>query len=133
MEVRELRICNFVSECTFTENPFWCHRVESISFEYVNEKLQWKIGLDNGDIWNIEQLYPISLTEEWLLKFGFEINMDNFNWNAGIGDWKDDFELALRYTEDSGWFYRSIKTPIKYVHQLQNLYYSIMGKELKLK
>jgi hypothetical protein len=74
---------------------------------------------------------PIPLTEEWLLKFGFEIKLDNFNWNAGIGiNEIGDFKLALRHTDNFGWFYKSRCTPIKYVHQLQNLYFALTGEEL---
>ena len=77
---------------------------------------------------------PIPLTEEWLLTFGFKIDTKNFNWNAGIGvNEIGDFKLSLRYTESFGWFFKSRCTPIKYVHQLQNLYFALTGEELTFK
>ena len=82
----------------------------------------------------LEWFQPIELTEEWLVRFGFTLNMDNFNWNAAIGENEiKDFKLALRYSNRIGWFFQSKCTVIKYVHQLQNLYFCITGEELKLK
>jgi hypothetical protein len=87
------------------------------------------ISLDS----TLSHIKPIPLTEEWLFKFGFKMNMDNFDWNAGLGvNCIGDFELSLRYTDNIGWFYRSKCTPIKYVHQLQNLYFAITGDELTI-
>ena len=81
-----------------------------------------------------EFFQPIPLTEEWLLKFGFKLDMLNFNWNAAIGENEiGDFKLSLRYSERVGWFFQSKCTIIKYVHQLQNLYFAITSEELKLK
>jgi hypothetical protein len=96
-------------------------------------------------------LKPILLTEEWLLKLGFEkIESSNFDYQlqvqnsissgqeesyiwVDLGDveeeWADwDFPRTSIVTE-SYW----IKTNAKSIHQLQNLYFSITGKELKLK
>ena len=79
----------------------------------------------------LEWFQPIQLTEEWLLKFGFKLDMENFNWNAAIGEnGIGDFKLALRYSERIGWFFQSKCTVLKYVHQLQNLYFAICGEEL---
>lgn len=71
---------------------------------------------------------PIPLTEEWLLKFGFKHDGYDY-WNA-----RDEyFELAQYPT----YFMHSINcheyddgVEIKYVHQLQNLYFALTGKEL---
>ena len=99
----------------------------------VDKEKVWEI-LDGYEIDKCDEnpfTRPIPLTEEWLLKFGFEIKLDNFNWNAGIGiNEIGDFKLALRHTDNFGWFYKSRCTPIKYVHQLQNLYFALTGEEL---
>ena len=60
----------------------------------------------------IEQVLPIKLTEEWLLKFGFDI------------EW---------LLSDSKCYYVLInnkKIRIKFVHSLQNLFFSLCGEEL---
>ncbi len=70
---------------------------------------------------------PIKLTEEWLLKFGFRkmVTQDKhptflregIHWNDGI-----------IYVSQLGFL-----NHIKSVHQLQNLYHALTGKELTLK
>jgi len=77
---------------------------------------------------NIKSIKPIPLTEEWLVKFGFVKNdCDNY-------ELEYTFKLNASFTiinKDRGYFY--IDAPnheIKYVHQLQNLYFALTGEEL---
>ena len=95
------------------------------------------IKLNLNDICNVEcaidnRFKPIPLTEEWLIKFGFEkLNVDIIRYEKSnlIVEWLferwtgrlyDDFETSIQITE------------IKYVHQLQNLYFALTQKELEL-
>ena len=79
---------------------------------------------------------PIPLTEEWLIKFGFELYE-----NAGIyGLYREIFPpvSGFEITADSEgyWYWPSgmfNATKIKYVHQLQNLYFALTGEELTYK
>ncbi len=76
---------------------------------------------------------PILLTPEWLERFGFEKRNSNKNeWSLSDGsvdyifdnDSKDfGFEIEMQYKG----------TGIKYIHQLQNLYFALTGEELILK
>ena len=88
------------------------------------------------DIWDdkgLKNYKPIPLTEEWLLKFGFERTdlIDNSN-----DDW-----TWLFYQKDSIYIDGSdltietatgIVIKVEYVHQLQNLYFALTGEELTL-
>jgi hypothetical protein len=67
---------------------------------------------------------PIPLTEEWLLKFGFEVY--EFNHKENQYGFKDRL-IVIR----DGFFcdYGS-SVIIKHVHQLQNLYFALTGTEL---
>jgi len=118
MTANEVRIGNLVYNTTLKLTK----AIDTLDIRYLAE----------GKFENHFQ--PIRLTDEWLEKLGFKINMDNFDWNAGIGtNCIGDFELSLRHTDNVGWFYKSKCTPIKYVHQLQNLYFALTGKELTTK
>jgi hypothetical protein len=67
----------------------------------------------------------ITLTEEWLLKFGFEKDVTEYNtcWFLNhVYIWFVDGE-----------YINELDLPIKYVHQLQNLYFALKGEELTLK
>lgn len=79
---------------------------------------------------NYLNLYdPIPLTEEWLLKFGFE--KENIL-SDGTISFKFNPYFYFNPLKKEG--YICIHTPpIKYVHQLQNLYFSLTGEELRSK
>jgi len=68
---------------------------------------------------------PIPLTEEWLLKFGYKLYHD-YVW---VNDNTDVLGRIDKFKDDVA---RSIypRLEIKYVHQLQNLYFALTGKEL---
>lgn len=75
---------------------------------------------------------PIPLTEEWLLKFGFDYrgyNDDGKIYRVGN---KDDVWIQ---SDDFGYFLQEYKCldRIKYVHHLQNLYFALTGEELTIK
>ena len=94
---------------------------------------------------------PIPLTKEWLLKFGF------WRWRAGSRSWiinesvldkigttTHRFYLATsskKYAVKTGYYYEArtgyypstFLRYIKYVHQLQNLYFALTGEELEIK
>lgn len=84
---------------------------------------------------NENGLIPIPLTEEWLVKFGF--TKDKMNpkiLNNGISVYKSDvgsFHL-VEYCEFGEMEDLCSCLPIKSVHQLQNLYFCLCGKELEL-
>ena len=67
---------------------------------------------------------PIPLTEEWLVKFGFE-NGNYFILNNVII--YKDYNNKYRYEYNYG------QTWVKHVHQLQNLYFALTGEELVIK
>lgn len=83
-----------------------------------------------------EDFTPIPLTEKWLTDFGFEFSksvwfyLENcpYELTGGI------FTLRLKGLQDFYFFLDlEIGCKIKYVHQLQNLYFSFTGVELTLK
>jgi len=66
---------------------------------------------------------PIPLTEEWLLKFGFEKGCTS--WNVG-GFYIDQFGSNFEFDYRAG-------VKIEHVNQLQNLYFALTGEELTIK
>lgn len=128
MRAREYRIGNYV-------------RVRGV--------IQFIIGIDSNNDWNVEDgfgafetirtnvnpmnmskhglLYvseaePIPLTGDALLGFGF------------VSFWKDFIKDGIILHNRKRGFVVNKKIPIiKYVHQLQNLYHALCGKELTTK
>ena len=140
MKANELRIGNYVKgvsdNYTDRENKLgeYIFPVAVIGKDFV--KLD--IGFDALESYEnrpiisylLSDLKPIPLTEEWLLKFGFELDYES-HWSS-----TQEF-LLLEQLGDSyiklcdGHFHDSIE--MKFVHQLQNLYFALTGEELKIK
>lgn len=80
----------------------------------------------------MEDCIPVEITEEWLLKFGFEY--DRFNHTFCKGNYcihiKDGHFNFMNDPRCSAACY--YLTTCKYVHQLQNLYFALTGEELQL-
>ncbi len=93
---------------------YYCEEV----FEVDAECIKMHMGDDLDDAYR-----PIPLTEEWLLKFGFEIT-DNFQTKDRFQTHKQDGII---------WFeYGYIVVELNYVHQLQNLYFALTNEELTI-
>jgi hypothetical protein len=122
MKSSELRIENLVY-WDIPQKVNVAHRVMGI----VNGRLQ-TIPISLGN--KIEDYLPIPLTEEWLLKFGFTKVSTNYECGFLLlwGNLKTgtvDFVLTEPHSNK-----RHI-TALRYVHQLQNLYFALTGEELK--
>jgi hypothetical protein len=116
MKATELRIGNWVQSVYFHANK---------QYIQVYPQAFMQIARDNPSL-EVNSWEPIPLTEEWLLKFGFETN-DVRYWQIS------SFRLHInRYGE---WIFKveTFEKEIKYVHQLQNLYFALTGEELEIK
>lgn len=72
---------------------------------------------------------PITLTEEWLLKFGFERKP----WGLIKGGllFRDNIKNPCsELTLEVG---NGFRVTVQYLHQLQNLYFALTGEELTFK
>ena len=81
----------------------------------------------------LDEIKPIQLTEEWLLRFGF--GTGNKLYSDFLEHWYykyhlDDFEINLPSGSCS--FKNTCIKNIQYVHQLQNLYFALTGQELAI-
>lgn len=87
----------------------------------------------------VDKAKPIKLTEKWLFKLGFNkdykkgyIGVDYGNTDFVLtspkvmGEWQDNYCWQFVCTWDKF-------TEIKYVHQLQNLFFALTGNELEVK
>jgi hypothetical protein len=84
-------------------------------------------------------IQPIPLTEEWLLKFGFE-KIDDFDvysniWriNGFMVSFGDYINIHLDWADDEVGFHSIMCYEELFVHQLQNLYFALTGEELVVK
>lgn len=90
-----------------------------------------------NDMLNPELILPIKLTEDLLLNFGFE-KIDvlpgtieyRFGYNKEMG--KFSMRVVKFFSDEVLYYFNWKPTELKYVHQLQNLFYALTGEELKL-
>lgn len=88
---------------------------------------------DDESEYSLNELEPIPLTEEWLLKFGFEkINETDWQSPSSCYRWDTAREGMQFLTLDDEWLFFS-NGEVEYVHQLQNLYFALTGEELTIK
>ena len=126
MKVNELRIGNLVYDRgnKILKIDYW-ERKDLIAQKVVVEGF---VGHPLTEY--VEYLKPIPLTEEWLLKFGFEKKKgyyDRYYYSIDGMDIRIDADMFE--TEVGECLYKTIK----YVHQLQNLYFAINDEELTMK
>ncbi len=138
MEKNDIRIGNYI---------YYEHTTHIVSGVHGNKVYSWWVKdgepvieweakdisgtqVENPYMDVISQYEPIPLTEEWLMKFGFDIKDKNrLDWVKGA------FNLERSNEDDSKFCFEvySHYIPLDYVHQLQNLYFALTGEELKLK
>jgi hypothetical protein len=102
--------------------------IKSIDYESVYVKLNEELRI----IYKTKYLYlpiteiePVPITEEKLLKFGFEkyVSECNIVWSLN--------HVYIWFV--GGEYINELDLPIKFIHQLQNLYFALKGEELTLK
>jgi len=153
MKATELRIGNYVWENYSGEmiirsiiynSPVTTHPKDNGSHTiHLSKTLKLPIcGYD------ISAIKPIPITEEWLLKFGFEklANDGRYGYRYYIAiadywyvierDWRKEQShfFGIEYTDcpnpKDDHIYHSFTFKIKHIHQLQNLYFALTNKEL---
>lgn len=124
MEARDLRVGNLVS---YENAEFNVCKVQTVFLTHFRAT-NIDTGVCYGNSLRINYK-PIPLSEEWLLKFGFEKSSPYWI-KASSGFYFGIFpDGNLMYL-----FSEELMTPIKckHVHQLQNLYFALTGQELTL-
>lgn len=81
-----------------------------------------------------ENYEPIPITEEWLLKFGFDkVLPRNDKMYYRLNDYFVIEDSRVFLLGDDAFEILKLRQEIKYVHQLQNLYFALTGEELTIK
>ena len=126
MKANELRIGNKFTDKTgfeFTISGMLCDTAYG-DFE-GNQSGTWEF--------DINEIKPITLTEDILMKFGFEKRGDFLHKDL-LNDWtKIYFNLTHGNICEISVNRHSCIIKCDYVHQLQNLYFALTGKELTYK
>jgi hypothetical protein len=142
MEAKNLRIGNYV---TWIDEDDPSNAVLTLVGIYLNDAIwvewTWEDGSNDNTDCDLETIKGIPITEEWLNKFGF----DDAEYKKGytgvefrtnvildfvltkpkfMGEWQDYYAFDLGQNRF---------VPMKYVHELQNLFFAVTSTELELK
>ena len=130
IKTNELRIGNYVIDDEGI--------ISEISRIETEQYTRWNSGEDSclhfqeinaKDDYCNGSVFPIPLNEEWLLKFGFF----KFN-NAYVLKKPEESPINFQFSVWHDMTYNSSEFNInlKSVHQLQNLYFALIGEELEM-
>jgi hypothetical protein len=125
METKELRIGNLLHYKLLADN---------ISVRGIGKNCIWLNDSEHAGPISIDYLEPIPLTEEWLEKLGLtKSTLDNdfepnepkwYSWIKGV------FNLEIQENGEIWFELYSHYKHIKWVHELQNLYFALTEEEL---
>jgi len=121
IQPNELRIGNYINDEQTT------HIVVGVDNYYI--KSYWLKDTNKETLYEtpINQIKPIPLTEELLFKCGFAPN----NGKMILGEFKIEiFMDGSGHVFDWNGFVITVK--FKYLHQLQNIFFALTNKELKI-
>lgn len=113
MEAKELRLGNFV-KLIYGDKPF--NVVRAIDNDYIS------IDEITVDFTTEDEIEPIEITKEWLLKFGFVQRNNRYVFKHFLTFYLKNFAIQIGTS--------SVFVKIKYVHELQNLHFALTKKEL---
>ncbi len=129
MKATELRIGNYVN-FKDRKDILYCE-VNEISLAGGTHIIRHfkEYGYEDDQPEIIEDLTPIPLTEDWLLKFEHESRSDGFYS-------KEDGSFRIRLFKHNNIFKYALSNwvtiSLEYVHTYQNLYFALTGKELQI-
>lgn len=130
MEAKELRIGNLVSYQNQNLKIYSIDATATLSESWVMYFYVLSDGIMEKPIHtDSTKLLPILLTDEWILSLGFENSGDFFILNdIRIYKFHPKFESDT-YIFDFGMSNSYLE--LDYVHELQNLYFTLTGEELQ--
>lgn len=129
-------------------------RIGNLGYDVINGRDVSILGINStwNDVWvrylngsadykiDVNDFVPHKLTEDWLLRFGFEkdeynenvYTLDSFDICFGWGFGENENHWHYAYDFEKGDGYSCLWKAIDFVHQLQNLYFALTGEELEI-
>ncbi|MCT3917528.1 hypothetical protein HZQ04_15815 [Elizabethkingia anophelis] len=143
MEGKELRIGNYL----VFNSIYGCVTGIYISLDNGLPRLDGTLNKDigyiefgYGNVIHPKDIEFLDINNEWLLKLGFLKDSDRDSYYIDIEDGYNKFDLMwfnssiyLKSRYDMENLHTQMIPHIKYVHQLQNLFFTLSGKELTIK
>ena len=136
LRITDLRIGNFVTWIDDEEEPEGYEHLTIdglLSDGTIWVKWRWEDGDGDETDCDLDIVKPIIITKKWLMRFGFTYGVHKMELIKDVCP-----NVVLKYSLGAMalWIETSregaLLENIEYVHQMQNLYFALTGKELKL-
>jgi hypothetical protein len=133
MKAEELKIGNYVTWIDQTTESQTVLTLTGIVLgDCIWLEWEWEDGEKDNTDCDLESIKGIKITDKWLKDFGATYDPNNKRF------WIDKFDYFLTddfafYCHDEVYGHTWWLRNIHYVHELQNLFYSLTGEELKIK
>lgn len=132
INANELRIGNIVQDSFKRPGRVirFTQRMVKLKLEHSTLTVTSLPGVEGLDVDGVE------LTEEWLVRLGFEKNKD-FDWHRDY-KWNEykRHPISIASDDDGNWIIDELDgiqpDGIKFVHYLQNVYFALAGTELPI-
>ena len=138
MKAQELRIGNLVTIDKLMQESLHDSCEVIMKEDYIPvvsvAKDECNLLIDGDEFdFDIKDILPIPLTEEWLTKFGFLKNYSNSYTSYKLSSRGFTIEYEFRNGENviNAAMLECVGLDIDYVHQLQNLFFALTGEELE--
>lgn len=128
IDVKELRIGNYV----YLQNSKTPYKITEVGYREIEYPRYEASGISTEAVFRtyVDNLNPIPISEELLLKCGFREEERSF-YRADLGNVSfNQYGYYIHLKECSSEAIRVIK--ITSLHKLQNLYFAMTGKELEV-
>ena len=124
--IKELRIGNFVKS---GKGIYEIALLSPDGIEGIKELHEDKYIMTDDTL----ILSPIEITKDWLIKLGF-VNEKDYWYNKNVPNSETIFSINIQskhiLTGSNGIWFTLNNKPIKYIHNLQNLFYDLFNVEL---
>ena len=118
MNAKNLRIGNYINVTRAHGRGEKQTSVKKVNLHYLSQLIN-----------KSKTITPISITENWLVDFGFVNTNDEEYPNYNLGH----YTCMWRHSKTNFCSSHGFINDLKYVHELQNLYFAVCGRELSLK
>lgn len=126
-ETKELRLGNYV-DLIKVHKKYLEKKGVDVSLFKVSQINRHAIHINNKARVDVGILEPIPLTEKWILKLGFKYNSFTTFYEL------KDVQIENEDVGTFAFYYKTFKiNSLKYIHELQNLFFALTREELKLK
>lgn len=128
IDVKDLRVGDYV----YLQNSKTPYKITEVGYSEIEYPRYEASGISTESVFRtyVDNLNPIPISEELLLRCGFSEENDNF-YRADLGNIVfNQYGYYIQLKECSSETIRVIK--ITSLHKLQNIYFALTGKELEV-